>query len=82
MDSAFWSRTHREDFAAIVARGGGKHRIVYLKASEDLLRSRIAGRSVRFDANAALPIDEATIVRFLASFQEPQADEDALLVAA
>lgn len=51
-----------------------------MKTPETVLRSRLAIRSKRFDANAALPIDEATFSRFLASFQEP-VDEGQITVA-
>lgn len=82
VDSAFWKRSHRQDFAQLVAAGGGRARIVYLKASRELLRARLVRRSRRFDANAALPIDDARLDAFVQSFEEPSSDEAALLVLA
>lgn len=82
VDSAFWSRAHRDAYAALAARHGARCRIVYLEASRALLKSRLAERSRRFDANAALPIDEAQLDRFIASFDAPSPEENALVVAA
>lgn len=82
VDSAFWSRAHRRDFADLIAANGGRSRIVYLKASKALLRARLTERRSRFDANAALPIDDARLDGFIDSFEEPGRDEDALVVLA
>lgn len=82
VDSAFWSRSHRRDFKDLVAAGGGRARIAYLVAPKDLLRDRLARRSSRFDANAALPIDEARLDTFIDSFEEPSPDELALWIRA
>jgi predicted kinase len=82
IDSSFWSRAHRKDFTELVERFGGHRQLVYLKAGEDLLRSRLASRRGRFDANAALPIDNQTLVGFLQTFEEPGVEEDALVVGA
>jgi predicted kinase len=82
VDSSFWSRAHRDEFAQLIERAGGQRRLVFLKASEGLLRERLERRSERFDANAALPIDDETLARFLVSFEEPGPDEAPLVVAA
>jgi predicted kinase len=81
VDSAFWSRAHRDDFCALVLAGGGEVRLVYLRASEAVLRARLRARSGRFDANAALPIDAATLAGFLKSFEAPS-DEGEMVVEA
>ena len=74
VDSSFWSRAHRDDFKAAVEGAGGIWRLVYLKADEALLRERLAARRERFDANAAVPIGEAALARFLASFETPRGE--------
>ena len=61
---------------------GGRHRIVYLKAAKEALQARLALRRSRFDANAALPIDDQMLKRFMETFEEPSPDEGALFVAA
>lgn len=80
VDSAFWNRPHREECKARIEAAGRPWSLVYMKTPETVLRSRLAIRSKRFDANAALPIGEATFSRFLASFQEP-VDEGQITVA-
>ena len=59
---------------AAVEGAGGIWRLVYLKADEALLRERLAARRERFDANAAVPIGEAALARFLASFETPRGE--------
>lgn len=71
VDSAFWSRAHRDDFKALIEGAGRPWRLVYLTASEATLRARLQVRAARFDANAAFPIDEAALGGLLQSFQEP-----------
>lgn len=82
VDSAFWSRAHRQSFATLIAMEGGRHRIVYLKAEKEALQARLELRRSRFDANAALPIDDQMLNRFMETFEEPSPDEGALFVAA
>lgn len=71
VDSSFWSRSHREDFKAVVTAAGGTWRLIYLKADFDVLRTRLSARAARFDANAALPIDDVKLASFLRSFEPP-----------
>jgi predicted kinase len=80
VDSSFWSRTHREDFTRLVEDTGGAWRLVYLKATEEVLRARLRERSARFDANAPFPITEEGLRSFLASFEEPSGEGE-LIVA-
>lgn len=82
VDSSFWSRAHRENFKSSVERIGGRCQLVYLRASEEVLRSRLASRSARFDANAAFPIDNETLGRFLKTFEVPGPDEGAIVIVA
>jgi predicted kinase len=82
VDSAFWSRAHRDAFVSRIAAHGGRHRLVFLQAPKALLTARLDARRSRFDANAARPIDDALLDRFLAGFEPPGADEDPLIVTA
>ena len=45
--------------------------VIYLKVPEEALRTRLRGRTQRFDANAALRIDDDVLDSFLASFEQP-----------
>lgn len=76
VDSSFWSRAHRYDFKHLVEAAGGTWRLIYLDAPETILRERLAARSTRFDANAALPIDETKLRGFLASFEAPSGESE------
>ena len=82
VDSSFWSRAHREDFKSVIEAAGGAWRLIYLKAGEDLLRERLAERASRFDANAALPIDETTLRGFVASFEPPRGEGETTVAVA
>lgn len=74
VDSSFWRRAHRDDFKHLVEAAGGTWRLIYLDASEAILRERLAARGARFDANAALPIDQAQLRSFLESFEAPSGE--------
>ena len=71
VDYSFWERSTRDRYKRIVVEAGGHWELVYLKVSPQRLRQRLAARSERFDANAAFPIDDALLKRFIADFQEP-----------
>jgi len=43
---------------------------IYLKVSPDVLRQRLAIRSLRFEANAAFPITEDILNAYLNGFEE------------
>lgn len=82
VDSSFWSRAHRDDFKHLVEAAGGTWRLIYLDAPEAVLRERLAARSARFDANAALPIDEAGLHAFLQSFEPPSGEGEIIVSVA
>jgi predicted kinase len=71
VDSAFWARSHRDDFKALIEGRGRPWRLIYLRTPETVLRARLADRARRFDANAAFPIDAERLQTLLEGFQEP-----------
>jgi predicted kinase len=71
VDFSFWRRSQRDRYRRLVTTAGGRCDVIYLKADAQALRRRLAVRSRRFDANAAFPITEEVLVRYLASFEEP-----------
>ena len=71
VDSSLWQRERRDEVKRLVERAGGRWRLVYLKTSETVLRERLAQRAERFDANAAFPITDEILARFLGAFEEP-----------
>jgi predicted kinase len=81
VDNSFWNRTAREDYKKLVDDAGGRWRLVYLKATTEVLRRRLALRKDRFDANAAFPITEETLAGYVAAFEEPHGEgEETMLV--
>lgn len=80
VDSAFWSQEARDNYRALAASFDCTCRLLYLNADHALLRERLERRAGRFDANAAFPVTEDMLKRFLQSFQPPH-DEDEIVVA-
>lgn len=71
MDNSFWRRSTRDRYKRLVVAAGGRWELVYLKASPERLRERLAARRERFGANAAFPIDDALLERHPAGLEDP-----------
>ena len=82
VDSSLWQRVRREELKRLVERAGGRWRLVYLKASEAVLRARLAQRAERFDANAAFPITNEILTRYLIAFEAPSDEGEEIVVVA
>jgi len=80
VDFSFWRGSDRERYKHLVEEAGGHWRLVYLRASPEVLRQRLADRSHRFDANAAFPIDEAALTRYLGGFEPPFGEGEAIII--
>jgi predicted kinase len=81
LDNSFWSRATREEYKKLITGAGGRWRLVYLKASREQLIRRLSRRADRFDADAAFPITDELLDRYLAAFEEPQGEgEEVILV--
>ncbi|MGI4895972.1 MAG: AAA family ATPase [Janthinobacterium lividum] len=80
VDLSLWRRHEREDYKQLIEHAGGHWRLVYLNASPQLLRRRLADRSHRFDANAAFPVDEAMLTRYLTGFEAPSGEGEEMIV--
>jgi predicted kinase len=81
IDSAFWNRAARDGHKALVEDHGGSWRLLYLKADPGLLRRRLSIRAERFDANAAFPITDDVLDRFLRSFEPPDGEGEIVVAA-
>lgn len=79
VDSAFWSRAHRDDFKALIEAAGRSWRLVHLRTPTSVLRARLDVRGDRFDANAAFPVDAAMLDGFLQGFQPPAGEGEMLV---
>ncbi|KAI0123736.1 hypothetical protein BJ170DRAFT_697530 [Xylariales sp. AK1849] len=73
LDRSFYAKEDRDDFRRIVADGGGRWVLVYLKAgNKEKLWERICGRStMRRDANSALDITREIFDMYWRGFEEP-----------
>lgn len=80
IDYSFWSRTKRQEYRRFVEDAGGQVTLLYLHATSEVLRKRLQVRNQTCDANAAFAIDQKTLERFIAGFEEPCGDEEAIVV--
>ncbi len=82
VDFSFWQRRTRDRYKKLVEAAGGRWRLVYLQVPAEVLRRRLAQRAGRFDANAAFPIDDTALRRFLGGFEVPVGEgEEVIRVA-
>ena len=81
VDSSLWERSRRDECKLLVEQAGGRWRLVYLKADEALIRERLHQRAARFDANAAFPVTDDLLERFLHGFEEPSGEGEEVVVA-
>lgn len=81
IDFSFWQRQRRNDYKQLIERYGGVWELIYLKVQPDELRQRLLLRSERFDANAAFPITEDILTRFLSGFEIPDREGETVIEA-
>jgi predicted kinase len=74
VDNSFWNRETRDRYKRLAEAHSIRWILLYLKTPPAVLRARLALRSERFDANAAFPIDDAILDRYLSSFQAPSGE--------
>ena len=79
VDRSFWRRAARDEYRQLLADAGARAELVYLKVDREQLRERLAVRAARFDANAAFPITDEILDRFLAGFEEPQSEGETVI---
>lgn len=71
IDFSFWQKAKRDNYKQLIENAGGEWKLIYMKASPEVLRKRLDVRSKRFDANAAFPITEDILTSFLNGFEPP-----------
>lgn len=81
IDFSFWQRQRRNDYKRLIERYGGEWELIHLKVQPDELRQRLLIRSERFDANAAFPITEDILTRFLNGFETPDGEGETVIEA-
>jgi predicted kinase len=80
IDSSFWQRSRRRAYQELIEQAGGRWRLVYLKADPAVLRRRLRTRAERFDANAAFPVTDELLDRYLQSFEPPSGEGEEVIV--
>lgn len=80
IDFSFWQRARRDKYKQLIEEAGGQWRLIYMKATHELLRIRLKKRSERFDANAAFQITDNVLNAYLDGFEEPLAEESAIVI--
>lgn len=79
IDFSFWKSQTRADYRELVHRNSHHCQIVFLKVPENVLRERLVNRAARRDANAAFPITDDLLQRYIQGF-EPPSGQDAWTV--
>lgn len=79
IDFSFWQRQKRAEYKQLIERYGGVWALIHLKVHPDELRRRLQVRSGRFDANAAFPITEEILTRFLSGFETPAGEGELVI---
>ncbi|WGR56491.1 ATP-binding protein (plasmid) [Paracoccus versutus] len=79
IDFSFWKSQTRADYRELVHRSDHHCQIVFLKVPENVLRERLINRASRRDANAAFPITDDLLQRYIQGF-EPPSGQDAWTV--
>ncbi|ASA26109.1 hypothetical protein B9T62_00205 [Paenibacillus donghaensis] len=81
IDFSFWQRQRRSDYKQLIEQHGGVWELIHLKVQPAELRQRLLIRSERFDANAAFPVTEDTLTRFLIGFEPPSGEGETVIEA-
>ncbi|EPY4142222.1 TPA: ATP-binding protein [Klebsiella pneumoniae] len=79
IDFSFWNAEARADYRELLRRNGHHCQLVYMNVPEKVLRERLIKRASRHDANAAFPITEERLQRYIRGF-EPPSDKEAWIV--
>ncbi|NOU77734.1 AAA family ATPase [Paenibacillus sp. LMG 31459] len=79
IDFSFWQRQKRAEYKQLIKHLGGEWALIHLKVHPDDLRQRLLIRSGRFDANAAFPITEEILTRFLSGFESPAGEGELVI---
>ena len=79
LDFSFWQRARREEYKRLIEAHGRPWLLLHLRASREALEERLLRRSERFDANAAFPISEQLLDRYLQGFETPSGEGEIIV---
>ncbi|MEC5145303.1 ATP-binding protein [Chitinophaga sp. 212800010-3] len=72
VDFSFWQKEKRNKFKQIVETNYGKWFLIYMNPSISVIKARLKIRNKNFEANAAFPITNSILNKYLSSFQIPE----------
>jgi predicted kinase len=78
LDYGFWRRDSRKYYKKLIEENGGTWKLIYLKASPELLMKRLRERNNRTDANA-FPVSEDMLNTYLERFEEPKDEGETII---
>jgi predicted kinase len=78
LDYGYWRRDHREKHKQVIENYGAKWKLLYFKASTELIAERIEQRNKRTDANA-FPITKDMLRNFIERFEEPRNEGEEII---
>ncbi len=79
LDYGFWRRASRDSYKQLIEKHDSDWRLIYLKASPDVLMRRLRERNKRTDANA-FPVTEEMLRNFIARFEEPYREGEEIIL--
>lgn len=78
LDYGYWRKSHREKHKKLIERHNGIWKLLYFKASSELITERIEKRNKRRDANA-FPIKKEMLHNSIKRFEEPFNEGEAII---
>jgi predicted kinase len=78
LDYGFWSHEARDRYKRLIEGAGGSWKLLYFKASLELLKSRLHERGERTDADA-LRVDDGMLGDFFARFEPPESEGEEVI---
>ncbi|RUM23853.1 ATP-binding protein [Rhizobium vallis] len=76
IDFSFWSAKARADYRDLVQRNDYRQQLVSMNIRPEILRERLNYRASRRDANAAFPIADELLHRYIQGFEPPHHENE------
>lgn len=78
LDYGFWKQADRNFHKQVIAASGSTWKLIYFKASPEILQQRLAIRSQRTDANA-VHVTPEMLHDFIEQFEEPHGEGETIV---